>query len=80
MDFKKGQKMKKKKKGIAKKIAVVLLTLLTVFPCFRGFAYAENRGGSFYLTVCTEEETLLEPVSVQYDAGQSVNSALLGSG
>lgn len=72
--------MKKKKKGIAKKIAVVLLTLLTVFPCFRGFAYAENRGGSFYLTVCTEEETLLEPVSVQYDAGQSVKSALLGSG
>lgn len=67
-----------KKKTIRKAVAV-LLTALMALPLFAIPALAE-RGGSFYLTVCTQEKTLLEPTAVSYNAGQSLKDALLGSG
>ena len=64
---------------MTKKLTAWLLSLVLLLSCVPT-ALAAERSGSFYLTASVSDRTLIEPMAVSYQPGQTIMEALQGSG
>ena len=71
-------------KKVFKRLKAALLALCLVFTSFTGVSASNpssvSGDGSFCLTVCADDEAVIEPSSISYTEGQTIKQALLASG
>ena len=59
---------------------VAIMVSIVLFTCvFTSTVFARD-ANSFCLTVCADDEAVVEPIAVSYTEGQSIKQALLASG
>lgn len=61
-----------------KKITAFLLCIVLTFS-FMGTVFAAEKDGSFVLAAFTANKTVIEPVRISYEKGQTIRQALLAS-
>ena len=65
---------------LLKKIVAVVLAVIVFATHALPFKVFALEGGVFCLTVCADEEAVIEPINVNYNSGQTIRQALLESG